>query len=131
MALAYPEGEVFFKRSSLTFNDDNKWNASNAEYFYSHVLIEYASNEYHTDYPETLYSHPRANYVVNMASHYPIAFGYYDRLPVSIGSHDHIKRRYDMQLETNVNVFKDRRKGGPQRVLSNPEQNYYQRNMVF
>lgn len=64
-------------------------------------------------------------------SQYSNVFGYYDKLSVSIGSHDDIKRRYDMQLESNVNVYKDRYKGGPQRVLSNPEQNYYQRNMVI
>jgi hypothetical protein len=130
MALAYPEGEVFFLRSSLHFNDENKWNASNAEYFYSHVLIEYASNGFHSGNATTQYSHPRATYVRKKPDKWKYLYGYYDRLPVSIGPHDNIKRRYDMQLESNPNVFRDRGNGGPRTVLSDPEQDSCQCKMV-
>jgi hypothetical protein len=122
MALAYPEGEVFFLRSSLHFNDTNKWNASNAENFYSHVLIEYAWNECVEIPARTQYSHARANYIRGWVG----VYGYYDKLPISIGPHDNIKRRYDMQLSSSADDFIERGKGGPQKVFSDPEHNRYQ-----
>ncbi|EQL03182.1 hypothetical protein OCS_01105 [Ophiocordyceps sinensis CO18] len=49
MAMPYPEGEVFFKRSTLRVakgKGDNAWsfNADNAKEFATHILIEYIYN---------------------------------------------------------------------------------------
>ena len=44
MALPYPEGEVFFKRSVLK-NNENGLNPDNLSSFNSHALIEYCWND--------------------------------------------------------------------------------------
>ncbi len=45
MALAYPEGECFFKRSVLNTSQADGYHAGKIEDFYSNIVVEYVWNQ--------------------------------------------------------------------------------------
>ncbi|KMU88823.1 hypothetical protein CIHG_06490 [Coccidioides immitis H538.4] len=123
MATAHPEGEVFFRKSSLKLGT---FNADDPRSFYGHFLIEFASNEYfarqHLELPPER-THPRSTYRRERASGVPDRqwrYGFWEELPVSLGQPASIRRRFNVPLETTVNRFRDRANGGAQHVWVHP-----------
>ncbi|KNG88045.1 hypothetical protein ANOM_004085 [Aspergillus nomiae NRRL 13137] len=64
MALAYPEGECFFRRAALNHKDKNCYQADRVDHFYGHFLVEFLWNvPAHTgDKALQPHSHPRSTY---------------------------------------------------------------------
>lgn len=81
MALPYPEGEVYFKRSALQLpQGDYKYSADEPLAFYSHVLIEqvwnaWASSESTIPSSKNVPTHLRADHKIGSASYYGTEFG--------------------------------------------------------
>lgn len=118
MASAHPEGEVYFRRSSLQFPG---WTAERADQFYTHCLIEWISNEPMGRRSGSAPNHatnPRSTYIREKGSglFYNVWFGFWSHLPVSLGERNRIRRVIQIPLETNVARFKDRDNGAAQRV---------------
>ncbi|KAE8353679.1 hypothetical protein BDV28DRAFT_147847 [Aspergillus coremiiformis] len=123
MASAHPEGEVFFRRSSLRFNNNQQWNADSATFFYRHCLIEWVSNEPMARQSGRLpdhHTHPRSFYGRGRGPgmFYNVHFGFWRQLPVSLGEHNNIRRCFQLELETSLTRFKEREQGAAQRLLT-------------
>lgn len=117
--LAYPEGETFFRRSSLTHGGkDWNFNAENENQFYQHALVEYVSNTaFSGGRQEQTYSHKRATYECKRAQGgYLTYFCYFNDMPISYGEPTYPNRRQTVKCEANPNVYRDRDSGGGIRV---------------
>ncbi|KAE8404939.1 hypothetical protein BDV37DRAFT_103830 [Aspergillus pseudonomiae] len=126
MAAAHPEGEVYFQRSSLRFSNNlGFFDAENANHFYSHFLIEWVTNEAMArevrGLPEPNHRGPRSQYLRERPSGVPRTwFGFWSHLPVSYGSNNNIRRWAQIPLERNPAEFRDRDRGGAQKVRVHP-----------
>ena len=93
MALPYPEGSVYFRRTALRLPTP-PWNfdVQNERTFYSHCLIENVWNTeaFHygtsTPSPGTLETHPRSRVVVGQGQSYRTRFGKSKVTPLKSGS---------------------------------------------
>ncbi|OGM47919.1 hypothetical protein ABOM_002695 [Aspergillus bombycis] len=126
MALAYPEGECFFKRSALNSSNKNFYQADRADHFYGHFLLEFIWNvPTHTgDAARKTRTHPRSTYHLNDLSYWtppPIMtktngpyIGSWSQLPFVYGSHysKGKQRRMQHNLCTNVDRLQAQMKGG-------------------
>lgn len=81
MALPYPEGEVYFKRSALKLPDgEYKYFADEPAAFYTHVLVEqvwnvWASSNNTDPSIKNMPHHMRAEHKTGTASQYNTEFG--------------------------------------------------------
>lgn len=117
--IAYPEGETFFRRSSLTHGDSNwNFNAENENQFYQHALVEYVSNQaFAGGRQHQNYVHKRASYECKQAQGgYQTYFCYFKDLPISYGEAIAPTRRHTVNCESNANIYRDRDAGGSIRV---------------
>jgi hypothetical protein len=128
MALPYPEGEVFFKRSVLERNG-NSFNPDNLGSFNSHALIEWCWNE--TPRGGT-YSRAHVKHQLGKYSDKE-EFGFYDSMIVMFGTkegfekkvgkgttdtrhdsrHSGIARMVKTKLPDDTEEYEKRKKGGP------------------
>ncbi|KAM0723079.1 hypothetical protein Q7P37_001279 [Cladosporium fusiforme] len=128
MALPYPEGEVFFKRSVLK-NNGNGLNPDNLTSFNSHALIEWCWNETPGGggYSRNRVKHRIGKHNKNEE------FGFYDSMIVMFGTkegfekkvgradsdtrhdsrHSGIERMVKTQLPEDTDEYEKRKKGGP------------------
>ncbi|KAE8370897.1 hypothetical protein BDV27DRAFT_789 [Aspergillus caelatus] len=125
MALAYPEGECFFKRSALNSSNKNFYQADRADHFYGHFLLEFIWNvPSHTgDSARQRRSHPRSTYHLNDLSTWtppPVMLktngpyiGNWSQLPFVYGSHysKGKQRRMQHNLCTNAKRLQAQVKG--------------------
>lgn len=82
MALPYPEGAVYFKRTALSLQS-SPWDfdVQNDQTFYSHCLIENVWNPWAYNYgksvpsAENVATHPRSKVVVGQGEGYATQFG--------------------------------------------------------
>lgn len=119
MALAYPEGECFFIRSSLASSKSDGFHPDNAEEFYKTIIVEYVWNveAYHAS--ATVYKHPRSECKIVRGDWWNTDYGCWSQLPFSYGpSESDIRRRVQHNLCTNGNRFRDYEKGGSAEVSS-------------
>ncbi|GAB1198409.1 hypothetical protein APSETT444_007728 [Aspergillus pseudonomiae] len=133
MALAYPEGECFFKRSALNSSNKNFYQADRADHFYGHFLLEFIWNvPSHTgDAARKTRKHPRSTYHLNDLSYWtppPLMtktngpyIGSWSQLPFVYGSHysKGKQRRMQHNLCTNVDRLQAQMKGGAMERLTN------------
>ena len=122
MALTYPEGECYFRRSALDINLPDQYHASDPKDFYSHMMVEYVWNResYHgqkdSNYPKG-YTHPRSEFKIVTGYAWGTNYGAWTHLPFSYGPHfSDIRRRVQHELCINGNDFRDREKGGAYQV---------------
>ena len=137
MALPYPEGEVYFKRSALVYGNvntnpksnpeptvmddvtgpypDNFW-AEKAEDFYSHVLIEHVWNKWasgpHTEpyNNDNMPKHPRSELLKGYGSNYWTQFGVWNNTYISFGDKKDgtaISREVCLENNQNYNELRD------------------------
>lgn len=125
MALAYPEGECFFKRSALNAQQQDGYHADNCKDFYSHIMVEYIWNQeaYHGSTDAKTYtgkrSHPRSEYRVVNGDWWNTDYGVWCNVPFSYGpTPNDIKRRFEHNLCTWGNRIRDREKGASAEVSS-------------
>ncbi|RAQ52963.1 hypothetical protein AFGD_001413 [Aspergillus flavus] len=125
MALAYPEGECFFKRSALNSNNKSFYQADRADHFYGHFLLEFIWNvPTHTgDAARKTHKHPRSTYHLNDLSTWtppPMMYktngpyiGSWSQLPFVYGSHysKGKQRRVQHNLCTNADRLQTQMKG--------------------
>ncbi|KAH8423231.1 uncharacterized protein LDX57_000988 [Aspergillus melleus] len=100
MALAYPEGECFFRRDALNHEKKDCYQADRVDHFYGHFIVEFLWNvPAHTgDKARQSHSHPRSSYKLHDFS-LPWGFmspgrkgpyiGCWTHLPFVYGSHYH------------------------------------------
>ncbi|PSD91293.1 hypothetical protein C7G62_19185, partial [Acinetobacter baumannii] len=97
MALAYPEGECFFRRSALNSSNKEYYQADRPDHFYGHFLLEFIWNKpSHTgsDAREKR-THPRTSYqLIDETLILPMGgfrvgpfIGAWKQLPIVYGSH--------------------------------------------
>ncbi|KZF20251.1 hypothetical protein L228DRAFT_249930 [Xylona heveae TC161] len=119
MALAYPEGECFFRRSGLNSPSGWHYRADNPQHFYSHFMLEYIWNK-PADHSHWEVNNPhgwpqiRSGYSIVKGSLWNTLYGNYQFLPFQYGA-DHrtgITRRIQHNLCVHGNTFRDREKGG-------------------
>jgi len=116
MALAYPEGTVFFERSAISNKNPAHYQASNVEHFYSHFMIEYVWNK-EADFKKAAnapkgHSHPRSDYSIVRGWFWGSDFGVYHQLPFSYGpNRNDIKRRLQHDLCKDGDTFKGYERG--------------------
>ncbi|KAL8922318.1 MAG: hypothetical protein Q9208_005288 [Pyrenodesmia sp. 3 TL-2023] len=123
MALPYPEGEVYFKRSSLKYpgfaiDTDDKT-------FYSHALVETVWNSWfnHNDEAKNTKPHVRAKHVQGLGMWYATLFGVWSSQSALFGdSNDgtNITREVVLGKNTNFNEVRDKDQGGPYKVHLQP-----------
>jgi hypothetical protein len=134
MALPYPEGEVFFKRSVLKNNGHNL-DPDNLTSFNSHALIEWCWNEqgFGTGFTRNYIHHISGKYSKEEEYTYwdamVVSFGTKDGFekPVSAGSdhrhdsrHSGIERVVSTTLPRNTDEYEKRAKGGPLKTAVTP-----------
>lgn len=118
MALSYPEGECFFKRSGLktTYYDSN-----NTHQFYGHFLLEYIWNKpsFHGSDVKPEGYHRRSGYKVVKGSLWNTNYGAWTQMFVMYGKHPYSDyadpdqyRVAEHNLCTSGNRFRDQEKGG-------------------
>ncbi|GAB7332403.1 hypothetical protein MBLNU13_g04215t1 [Cladosporium sp. NU13] len=116
MALPYPEGEVFFKRSTLKNNDggldpdnlkggsytrnhlnycEGKYNKREKYYYYNHMIVMFGSKE---GFEKTVQSRDGRHY----------------------SRHSDIKREIRIKLPGNTEEYEKRQKGGPLMTVMTP-----------
>lgn len=122
MALPYPEGEVYFKRSALKYpgfaiDTDDKT-------FYSHVLVETVWNMWHNSgITAPKFHHPRAKPISGYAEWYNTQFWVWDSQSALFGdSNDgtNITREVVLGKNANYNELRDKDQGGPDKVHLQP-----------
>lgn len=113
MALAYPEGECFFKRSALATSQADGYHADNLKDFYGHFILEYVWNQWgdHGSDCNPNLTNDRSKYKIVKGNNWGTQYGVWDRLPISYGQQKDIKRRYQHNLCTDGNRIRDREKG--------------------
>ncbi len=131
MALAYPEGECFFVRSSLvTKKLENKipysFDANNLEHFYKNMLIEYVWNrwaDHGSAIPKDGRVSGRSIYHVLDPEYWSTNYAIWGELPISYGpAENNIKkhRRHDLcdaqKLQAHANMLRDHEKGAALQV---------------
>lgn len=122
MALAYPEGECFFRRSVLNGGNSEGYKADDPKDFFSHMLVEYVWNV-ESDHGAKAcnspagYGHPRSGYKIVRGSWWDTDYGCWTQLNFNYGPNPgDIKRRIQHNLCTNGNRFRDHEKGGAAEV---------------
>jgi len=122
MAMAYPEGEVFFARSGLATPQPNGYRAENMSHFHSHIMVEYiwnlpadhASQAANSPHGHT---HPRSGYRIVRGSWWNTDYGTWTHLPFSYGpTEGNIQRRVQHNLCVNGNIFRDQERGAAVQV---------------
>ncbi len=112
MALAYPEGEVFFKRDPLYLEKrDNGghwiWNPSTSRDFYSHIMVEYVWNVTEL-WVENKFRHPRTGYTwTHAASSAWTYYGAHELMNVSYGPYQNPARREYFNLPIDASEFRN------------------------
>ncbi|KAL2786466.1 hypothetical protein BJX66DRAFT_342150 [Aspergillus keveii] len=91
MAMPYPEGEAFFKRSVLKSRSDGRFNAEDPAHFYSTRLVEMG------------HPHARSNYQIVYGSGLGTAYGNWSWCPFTYGNWRFPKRRVQCELCTSGN----------------------------
>ena len=122
MALAYPEGECFFRRSVLNGGNSEGYKADDPKDFFSHMMVEYVWNV-ESDHGAKAcnapagYGHPRSGYQIVRGSWWDTDYGCWTQLNFNYGPRpDDIRRRIQHNLCTNGNRFRDHEKGGAAEV---------------
>ncbi|KAF3026760.1 hypothetical protein E8E14_014836 [Neopestalotiopsis sp. 37M] len=121
MALAYPEGECFFRRSALNSSNKAWYQADRPDHFYGNFLLEFIWNKPSHTGDEALKSrnHPRTSYklIDKSIRHWRFPrrgpfIGAWKQLPIVYGSHyskgkhrrvQHNLCTYDERLEKQMN----------------------------
>ncbi|KAL6712891.1 hypothetical protein ACLMJK_009603 [Lecanora helva] len=118
MALAYPEGECFFRRAVLNDRSSEGFKANDPKDFASHFMVEFVWNR-ETDHGAKAcnspggYGYPRSGYRIVRGSWWKTDYGCWTQLPFQYGpSKTDIKRRVQHGLCTDGNKFKQVEKGG-------------------
>ncbi|KAL5339783.1 hypothetical protein BJX70DRAFT_397491 [Aspergillus crustosus] len=121
MAVPYPQGECFFRRSALksyiTDTKNPRFNAEDESHFYSTMLIEMVWNrESHHGSAETNgtkgHPHKRSDYeVVYGGGGWKTYYGAYKHLPLTYGDYRKPTRRVQTELCTWGWRFKNRERG--------------------
>ncbi|PWY67076.1 hypothetical protein BO94DRAFT_434434, partial [Aspergillus sclerotioniger CBS 115572] len=115
MALSYPEGECFFKRSALR---SATYDADKPEHFYSHMLVEYIWNRpafqgSDSEYASDVHFHPRSPYRVVKGDLWSTQYGNWANIFFLYGTKPHSDRYRQVghNLCVNGNRFRDQEKG--------------------
>lgn len=125
MAVPYPQGECFFKRSALKSlgKDKARFDANNPSHFYSTMLIEMVWNrESHhgskkCNSPEG-HPHRRSDYkIVRGGGGWKTDYGVWTHLPLTYGHYQQPTRRVQHELCTWGYRFKSRERGAAYEVL--------------
>ena len=130
MALPYPEGDVYFKRSALKLpQGEYKYDAEDEKAFYSHILVETVWNTYASG-PSTQPSnssmppHPRSKLAKGRAGgFYMTTFGVWDSTHVMFGPNSdgsNINRDVVLANNQNYNETRDYDSGGKIKVILRP-----------
>ncbi|KAF2759848.1 hypothetical protein EJ05DRAFT_474902 [Pseudovirgaria hyperparasitica] len=123
MASYYPEGECFFLRSTLKYNDDfAPFSAEDPKDFYSHVLIEYQWNGWVVANNDD-YGHPRSDLKTGYGSQYDTQFGNWDRFWVGETKDTDPSKMLAITTypnSLNWNEMRDRDNGGPRKYILRP-----------
>ena len=114
MALAYPEGEVFFQRSSLA---NSKFKADDHDQFYGHILVEYLWNQPYKygKTAKTVYNnpdHPRSTFQWSRHTEGLQIYNWWTQLPFSYGRWNDVKRRYQHNLCGSTGRYYNRTEKG-------------------
>lgn len=86
MALAYPEGECFFRRAVLNGGNSEGYNADDPKDFASHLMVEYVWNR-EADHGAKAcnspagYGHPRSGYRIVRGAWWDTHYGCWTQLP--------------------------------------------------
>ncbi|KAB8210360.1 hypothetical protein BDV34DRAFT_220954 [Aspergillus parasiticus] len=119
MALPYPEGKCYFKRSALRHRYYGGYDADDDNQFYKHILVEYIWNV-EADHGSRAanspngYSHPRSKYGIYKGSNWGTHYGNWQYLPFSYAtsmSPNSPKYQYNHNLCRSGNRFKGYEKG--------------------
>ncbi|KAJ5556964.1 hypothetical protein N7494_000879 [Penicillium frequentans] len=133
MALSYPQGECFFKRSALKSAEENRFDAEDEKQFYSTMLVEVIWNKeaYHGSQEVGKFArHKRSNYKIVMDAgvlldengkvdisvgtdpfKWKTMYGNYTHLPFNYGQYSQPSRRAQHELCTWGRRFKLREQG--------------------
>ncbi|KAJ5357482.1 hypothetical protein N7541_004640 [Penicillium brevicompactum] len=133
MALSYPQGECFFKRSALKSKKEKRFDAEDEKQFYSTMLVEVTWNKeaYHgSKQAEKAPPHKRSNYKILMdrgvlrdengkvddnlkasVFQWQTQYGNYTHLPFNYGHYSQPSRRAQHELCTWGHRFKSRECG--------------------
>ncbi|KAJ5759477.1 hypothetical protein N7520_006633 [Penicillium odoratum] len=117
MAIPYPQGECFFKRSSLTSEKPDRFNAENPAHFYSTLIVETIWNKeaYHGEKNCQNRSNPRSDLkVVYGGGGWKTHYGNWSHIPFTYGNYakpETVNRRIRHELCTWGYRFKKREWG--------------------
>lgn len=117
MAIPYPQGEAFFRRSSLTSEKPDRFNAENPAHFYSTMLFETIWNKeaYHGEKNCQGHSNPRSDLkIVYGGGGWKTHYGNWSHIPFTYGNYakpETVNRRIRHELCTGGYRFKKREWG--------------------
>ena len=117
MAVPYPQGECFFKRSALKSESAGRFNAEDPSHFYSNMLVEMLWNQesHHGSVNSKSpggHPHRRSDYkIVYGGGGWKTHHGVWTELPFSYGSYEHPTRRVQHKLCTDGYRFKKVQQG--------------------
>ncbi|KAF1814000.1 hypothetical protein P152DRAFT_372319, partial [Eremomyces bilateralis CBS 781.70] len=117
MAVPYPQGECFFKKSALQSAVEGRFNAENPLHFYSNLMVEVIWNRESHHGPNeakipTGHPHRRSDYkIVYGDAGWQTEYGVWTHLPFSYGQYNHPTRRVQHELCTWGYRFKKREWG--------------------
>ncbi|RDW61712.1 uncharacterized protein DSM5745_10384 [Aspergillus mulundensis] len=108
MALPYPEGECFFKRSALHSQKSGGFNADDPAHFYSTMMIEvvwnreahHGSKKCNENGKPRGHPHKRTDYKIVYATSWNTAYGNWAWLPITYGNARYPARRVKHELCT-------------------------------
>ena len=118
MALPYPEGEVFFKRSAL--NDSlYDWSADNKDHFWDRMLIEYVYNKPFQISSTNDPTHPRSHLRTYDPSGWDTNFDAWSVMSVGFSKADDKENwlsTVDIELCNEADIYREYDKGDPNKV---------------
>ncbi len=119
MALPYPEGEVFFKRSAL--NDAiYGWNADDEVHFYDRMLVEYVYNQPFQISSTNDRVHPRCTLKTYNPSSWNTNFDNWSSMAIGFGkgsSKETWTSWTQIELCNQPDIYKNYDKGDPNKVI--------------
>ena len=122
MAVPYPQGECFFKRSALKSGTAGRFNAEDPSHFYSNMLVEMLWNQesHHGSVNAKSpggHPHRRSDYkIVYGGGGWQTHYGVWTELPFTYGSYEHPTRRVQHKLCTDGYRFKKAQQGDAREV---------------
>ncbi|KAF5660059.1 hypothetical protein FHETE_9169 [Fusarium heterosporum] len=120
MASYYPEGECYFRRSSLTYSGG--FSAERERDFYSHVLLEYQWNGWRA-INQTSRSHARSAWNSGTGQFWNTRFGDWNRFWVGesrVRNPDQCIFQHGHANSLNWNECRDLDRGGPRKYILRP-----------